>query len=91
MQKPKDFSDKSLAALLSEKKKIKRNQIINSILIGFLAGVIIYGIAKNGFGFLYTFIPLILIYGIVKSSQKLGQNSELIQNEIHKRKSNHPT
>ncbi|WP_154223200.1 hypothetical protein [Marinicella rhabdoformis] len=38
------FSDEEL---LNEAKKIKSVQLINATLIGFLFGVIIYGVAKN--------------------------------------------
>ncbi len=82
----KDYSKLTLEELIVEEKKIKRNQIISAIIIGFLIGVIVYGIAKNGFGFLYIFIPLFLIYGIYKNSQRLQHNSKQIQVEIGSKK-----
>jgi hypothetical protein len=41
----------------------------------------VYRVAKNGFGFLYIFIPLILISGIYMNSQKLKHKQ--IQAEIN--------
>ena len=43
----------------------------------------IYGVSKNGIGFLHIFIPLILISGIYKNSQKLKRNLKQIQAEIN--------
>lgn len=50
-------------------KKEKRNQLINSTLIGFLIGIIIYSVAKNSWG-LVTLIPLFLIYKLANKPKK---------------------
>jgi len=78
----KDYSKLALDELLTEEKKIKKAEITSAVLIGFLIGVIVYGVAKNGFGFLYIFIPLLLIAGIAKNSQNLKQKLEQIRAEI---------
>ncbi len=67
----RDYSKLALEELWKEEKKIKKKEMISAVTIGFLVGVIIYGVAKNGIGFIYIFIPLLLIYGIYKNSQKL--------------------
>lgn len=78
-----DHYDKmELEELLKEEKKIKRNETTSAVLIGFLIGVIVYGVVKNGIGFIYIFIPLILIYGIYRNSQKLRDDLKQIQTEI---------
>ena len=78
-----DHYDKmELEELLKEEKKIKRKETTSAVLIGFLIGVIVYGVVKNGIGFIYIFIPLILIYGIYRNSQKLKDNLKQIQTEI---------
>ena len=78
-----DHYDKmELEELLKEEKKIKRKETTSAVLIGFLIGVIVYGVVKNGIGFIYIFIPLILIYGIYRNSQKLKDDLKQIQTEI---------
>ena len=82
MPDSKDHSKLALGELLTEEKKIKKLEITSAVVIGFLVGVIIYGVAKNGFGFLYTVIPLILIAGIAKNSQNLRKKLKQIRAEI---------
>lgn len=50
--------------LLLEAKKMKSFSITNSLLIGFLFGVIIFSVVKNSWGML-TLIPLFFIYRMV--------------------------
>jgi hypothetical protein len=50
--------------------------------MGFLIGVMIYGLVKNGFGFLHIFLPLFLMFGIQKNAQIQKQNLKKIQAEI---------
>ncbi|WP_284284757.1 FUSC family protein [Portibacter lacus] len=54
--------------LLDMAKKMKSTAILNAGLIGLIAGVIIYSIAKNSYGF-FTLIPIFLIYKIVNGSK----------------------
>ncbi len=63
------MADKELAELtdqelLEEAKKMKSFSFTNALFIGFLAGVIIYSVAKSSWGML-TLIPLYLIYKLV--------------------------
>lgn len=78
----KDYSKWTIEDLLLEEKKIKKNETVSAFLIGFLVSVIIFGVAKNGIGFLYIFIPLLLIIGIYKNSQKHKDDLKQIQIEI---------
>lgn len=78
----KDYSSLTHDELLTEEKKIKRHQTFSAGLIGFLIGVMIFGLATKGFGFLHIFLPLVLIGGIAKGSQNLKQKLELIRGEI---------
>ena len=78
-----DYSKLALEKLLIEEKKIKKKETTSAVLIGVLIGVIIYGVAKNGIGFIYIFIPLILIFGIYKNSQKLKHKIKEVQAEIN--------
>lgn len=50
--------------LMDEAKKMKSFSIISALLIGFLAGVIVYSLVKNSWGML-ALIPLYFIYKLV--------------------------
>ena len=78
----KDYSKLTLEELLIEEKKIKKNETIAAVIIGFLIGIMVYGVVMNGIGFLYIFIPLILIGGVYKNSQKHKHKLKQIQAEI---------
>jgi len=82
----KDYAELALDELLVEEKKIKRMEITGAVIVGFLAGIMIYGVAKNGFGVLYIFIPLLLIGGIAKNGQNLKRNLKQIRAEINARR-----
>lgn len=81
----KDYATLTHEALLAEEKKLKRQEITSAVLIGFLIGVIIYGVAKGGFGFLFIGISLFLIFGISRNSKDLKQNLKQIRAEINAR------
>lgn len=66
--------------LLQEAKKMKSNSIMNAVLIGFLAGIIIYSVVKNTLGFL-TLIPLFLAYKLVNKSNHNKQELENLLKE----------
>jgi len=55
--------------LLVEAKKLKTASIWSALAIGIMAGVIIYSVAKNTWGFL-TLIPLYFIFKMVKGDKK---------------------
>ena len=82
MPDKKDYSKLTIEELRIEEKKIKGKEITSAIVIGFLMAPMIYGVAKNGIGFIYIIIPLILILGIYKNSKKLKRNLQQIQAEI---------
>lgn len=66
--------------LLQEAKKTRSNSIMNAVLIGFLAGIIIYSVVKNTLGFL-TLIPLFLAYKLVNKSSHNKQELENLLKE----------
>jgi hypothetical protein len=55
--------------LPDEAKKTKSTPILDAFFIGFLAGIIIYSLAANSWGFL-TLIPLYIIYRLLKKSKR---------------------
>jgi len=86
MSDTQDYSKLSPEELSATEKKLKRGEIVSAVLVGFLVGVMIFGVAQNGFGFLYIFIPVLLILGIVKNSQKQKSLLKEIRSEIESRK-----
>ena len=65
-QELSQFTDQEL---LAEAKKIKPSPIIDAFFIGFLVGIIIFGIAAKAWGF-FLLIPLFLIYVFLKKSKR---------------------
>jgi hypothetical protein len=72
-----ELSQLSNEELLAEAKKQKLTPIWSALAIGIMAGVIIYSVAKNTWGFL-TLIPLYFIYKMVKGSKKNGALKKLL-------------
>lgn len=66
--------------LLEVAKNNKPSPLIDAFFIGFLIGIIIYGVAANGWG-LITLIPLFLIYIFLKKPKKY----EALKKELEKR------
>ncbi|WBO84928.1 hypothetical protein [Hymenobacter yonginensis] len=81
-----DYSKLTLPELLEEEKKLKRNEMLAAAAIGFLLGVMGYGLVRNGFGLLYTAIPLLLILGIYRHSQGQKLVLQQIRAEIGRRR-----
>lgn len=70
----KKFSEMSDAELLVEKKKLQNSKIFHAALIGFLAGILIFGIVawslspKKQIGFFIPMLfPVIFIYKMIKN------------------------
>ncbi|MCR9100650.1 MAG: hypothetical protein NXI25_11895 [bacterium] len=82
MTDQKDYAQLPLEALRAEAQKLKRQSFTGHLLIGFLAGVMIYGLAKNGFGLLYTAIPLLIIAVVAKNGQSLQAKLKAVRAEM---------
>jgi hypothetical protein len=72
----RDFSEMTTEELLPEKKKLKKCKITHALLIGFLAGILIFGFTawvlnpdrRLGF-FIPMFLPGLFIYKMIKNSK----------------------
>ena len=78
----KDYSQLSLEELQQAEKKIKTMEITGAVFVGFCIGVMIFGLVMNGFGVLYTVIPLFLIIGVARNSQKQKEKLKELRAEI---------
>ena len=81
----KDLSELTDQELLDEAKKMKSFSITNALIIGFLAGIIFYSIAKNSWGML-TLIPLYFIYKMVNDPK--NKRSKDLEELLKERKLN---
>ncbi|HBH24358.1 MAG TPA: hypothetical protein DDY13_13155 [Cytophagales bacterium] len=77
----KDFYKMTNEELLVEKKKLKKSKLFHATAIGFLAGILIFGViawslsSEKHFGFLIPMlIPVAFIYRLLKNPNK---NKEL--------------
>ena len=66
---------------LAKAKKDKSDAIMNAAFIGFVIGILVFSIAKNGLGF-FTLIPLYFLYIAfkkrnVKTTEKLTEEQKL--------------
>ena len=82
MTKEKDYTQLSLEELIAEEKKIKRQDITGSVFVGFLVGVMLFGLIMNGFGLLYTAIPLLIIAAVAKNGQTIKAKLKELREEI---------
>ncbi|WKK60227.1 hypothetical protein [Sphingobacterium sp. BN32] len=67
----KKLSNLTDQEILDKKKKLKSNQIISAVLIGFLVGIAVYSTVNKGLGF-FTFFPLFFIFLIAKNKSDLN-------------------
>jgi len=65
-EKVKESSDKELLELEKQKKS---TTLINAFLVGFLIGIIIYGVVKNNLSF-FVLIPLFIAYKLLNKPKK---------------------
>lgn len=75
-----DYTTLSNEELLKAKKTLKSTKILNSVLIGFTAGIAGVAFWAKGFGFAFIF-PVFLGYLLYKASKK----TEILEAELKKR------
>lgn len=73
--KLEDISKLTDEQLQNEIKKIKPSPIFDAFFIGFMAGIVVFSVAKNSWG-LVTLIPVFLIYLFLRKSKKFKVLSE---------------
>lgn len=64
----KELSELTDKALLKEAKKMKSASTMSAFAIGLMAGIVIYSIVKDSFGFLML-IPMFFIYKLLSSKK----------------------
>lgn len=82
----KELSELTDEELLIEKKKLKNSKITHAILIGFLAGILIFGMVswilssekRLGF-FIPMLIPIVFIYRLLKNPKRNTDLEEVLK------------
>jgi hypothetical protein len=81
-----DYTTYSPEELLKEEKKLKQEELVRAVFIGFCIGIMIFGNVTAGFGFIYTFIPLLLIGLISRGAKTRREQLNRLREEIKLRK-----
>ena len=83
----KELSELTDEALLIEKKKLKKSKLFHAMYIGFLGGILIFGIvswslsSEKKLGFLIPMlIPIVFIYRLLKNPKR-NKDLEEVLNE----------
>lgn len=72
----KELSALTDEELLAEGKKMKSAAMLNATLIGFMIGIVIYSVTKNGVGF-FTLIPLFFIFKVFNNPENNKKHTAL--------------
>lgn len=82
----KDIYKMTDEELLVEKRKLKKSKMFHALVIGFLFGILVFGLvswilaSKRHFGFLIPMlIPVILIYKLLKSPNGNKELEDLLK------------
>ncbi len=78
----KNYAAMSLEELTAAEQKFKKWEIMTAIMMGVLIGVLIYGVAAKGFGFLHIFLPLLVMYGLYQGAKKNKENLQAVKAEL---------
>jgi membrane protein insertase Oxa1/YidC/SpoIIIJ len=79
---PNEFSNLTDQELLAEAKKVKSASLNSAFFIGIAIGIVIYSVAKNGWGFL-TLILLYVVYKIINDPKK--KRNEALEQALKER------
>lgn len=82
----KHYTEMSDAELLVEKKKLKESKIFHAASVGFLAGILIFGLVawilspKMQIGFLIPMLfPIVIIYKLLKNPKSSTELEEVLK------------
>ena len=85
MTDKKDYTALPTEVLQAELKKIRQKELASAAFTGLLVGIMIYGLATKGFGWLYTVIPILLISINIRQSRMHKEIRQDILAEMDKR------
>lgn len=82
--KKEELSELTDEQLLAKAKKMKSASIISALLIGVMAGVVIWSVVKSTVGF-FTLIPLYFAYRLINSSKDDKALNEQLKEQLKER------
>jgi uncharacterized membrane protein YoaK (UPF0700 family) len=84
----KDWSTLSNAEMLEEKKKLKKSKLFHALWIGFMLGILIYGLVNwaispdKNIAFL---LPMLLLVGMIRNAFKENPEITALEEELKRR------
>ena len=85
METTTDLTRMSVEELQKAEKRIRTARITVAMFIGFLIGVIVYGLATKGFGLLHTMLPGGMILLLARSSANINQRMGEVRAELSRK------
>lgn len=82
MEANKDYTNMSVEDLMVEEKKARKEQILTAVLMGFMVGVLAFGVATDGFRLVKVVFPIALFYVFYRSGKKTSERLAAIRAEL---------
>ena len=79
-----DYSTLSKAALEKELKRLKGQERTAKFIMGFCVGIMIFGYASKGFGWVYTIIPLLIIGAMYKGAKPVQEKIQQVKKALER-------
>mgnify|MGYP006948859618 CR=1 FL=1 len=73
--------------LRAAEKKTRKEQLLNAVLMGFMVGVLAFGVATQGFRLVPILFPSAMIYVFYRMSRKTDQRMTEIRAELERKRS----
>ncbi|MBL8002799.1 MAG: hypothetical protein JNL05_12650 [Flavobacteriales bacterium] len=86
MEANKDYTRMSLEELVAEEKKARKEQTLTAVMMGFMLGVLAFGVATQGFRLVMVVFPIALFYVFFRSGKKTGERLAAIRAELGKKR-----
>jgi uncharacterized membrane protein YoaK (UPF0700 family) len=91
MEANKDYTRMSFAELVAEEKKARQEQLVVSVLIGFMVGVLAFAlvfavVAGKDFRLISILLPSIMVYVFYRMAVKTNQRLAAIRSELVKKR-----
>ena len=80
-----NLSELSIEELLAEQKKRKTSLLTHQFIIGFMAGIAVFSVVRNGLRFFPLALPLLFIFIFVRSGKGLKMSLQRVRVEIKSR------
>lgn len=90
METSKDYTSMSLEELMVEEKKTRKEQLLVSVLIGFMVGVlafaVVFAVIGKGFRLISMLLPSIMVYVFYRMAVRTNQRLAEIRAELGRKR-----